>query len=187
MFGFIINLISIFKIISKIRDKFNGGNFNFIVINWKNFKYEIFSRISDFLVLNFKGEIFIFGGLSGRGNFIDLFGYGIEDSEDLGKGMGFCIGIGDFVIVNGMGKGGYEIKEIFVGIGIDEVFGVGWGCDFFDGGLEMVGRRENGDLLGLRDGCEDDCVLGMCGGVGGDVDGGVLDGVVDWWRWGDFG
>lgn len=136
---------------------------------------------------NPKGEIPIPGGLSGRGNLIDPFGHGIEDSEDSGKGMGFRTGIGDLVTANGMGKGGYETKEILAGIGIDEVFGVGWGCDLLDGGLEMVGRRENGDLLGLRDGCEDDRVLGTCGGVGGDVDGGVSDGAVDWWRWGDFG
>ena len=94
--------------------------------------------------------------------------------------------IRDLVPSNGMRKSGNEAKEVPTGVRIDETFRIGRGGDAFDRGFETVRRRENGDLLGLGDGGEDDGLLSSGCDVRSYVDGGVADGAVRR-RWRDFG
>ena len=92
---------------------------------------------------------------------------------------------------DGVTEGDDESEEVDGRVGVEEVADVGRGAHAFGRGLELVGGGDGGDFLGLRDGGEDDGLLGVV--IRGEVDGRGSDGSVGgrsgdvrprWWQCG---
>lgn len=91
--------------------------------------------------------------------------------------------IRDFAAADGFGECYDEAKEVFAGEGVVEAANIIGGVNALGGGVEVVGWRQNGNLLGLWNRGEDDSAGRI--GVWGDCWG--ADGAVGWGRGEDRG